>query len=719
VSLTAWVLVGGTLGIASGFFFGAACQVLSPIGFAYVMLLEAAVYPYLICSLLHGLGSLEPAKAWRLFTRGWSFYVLAWAVTFAGLGILTRAIPAVRAPAVGTATPPAQTVTGLLDLLIPNDLFSALTRNYVPAVVVFCIFYGVAVQTVGDKRPLLSVLETIRLASLRFWNWIVLLSPVGVFALFAYTTGTTALRDLVNLSVYLALFLLGTFVLAFWALPALLSALAPVGYREVLREMRAALSIAAVTTLSVAALPFITETTRKIATRCGIAESERDDVIRTNLSVAYPLGQLGNFFIYLFLVFAAYYYRTPIEPLDRVLLPAMTLLSGFGSPTSAVNAVSFLSGWLPLPSGTPGLYVEMQTITRYGQVLVSVMGFAFLSILVTLAYYGRLRVRPARLATALALPALALGGIAWAGHAVHGYLATSAAIYRTFRVDPDLVRSVGATVYRTAAAYDASPDAVPGAEAGTTTARIQATGVLRVGYNASTIPFCYFNADGALAGYDVAQAYDLARSLNVRLVFIPFEWPRLEADLRAGRFDIAMSGIYVTPHRLSTLTVSAPYYQSPLALFLPEKSAHRFRTRAEILAMRGVRIGVFDDPVLRPLVGRLLPDAEVVLVPSYATLPDFERVDAAIWTLEQAVTLARGHPGITVVVPQDLGSPFLFAYLMPPDAAEMRRFVNYWLELRRADGSDARRVAYWIHGQLPPPTEPRWSVIRDVLHWVK
>jgi len=44
--------------------------VFRPIGFAYVMLLEAAVYPHLICSLLHGLGSLEPAKAGGSSTAG-------------------------------------------------------------------------------------------------------------------------------------------------------------------------------------------------------------------------------------------------------------------------------------------------------------------------------------------------------------------------------------------------------------------------------------------------------------------------------------------------------------------------------------------------------------------------------------------------------------------------------------------------------------------------
>ncbi len=720
MNLASWVLIGGVAGILTGLFFGSDCAVLSPIGFAYVMLLEAAVYPYLICSLLYGLGSLEPAKAWQLFKRGWVFYVVAWAVTLASLCILAQAIPHVQAPITGQEPASQKTFSALLGLVIPNDLFAALSHNYVPAVVVFCIFYGVATQTVKDKAPLLSVLETIRLASLRFWNWIVRLSPVGVFALFAYTAGTTTLRDLANLSLYLALFLLGALLLAFWVLPALMSALAPVGHREFLGELRAAISIAAVTTLSVAALPFVTEATRKLADRCGITDAERDDIIRTNLSVAYPLGQLGNFFVYLFLVFAAYYYKAPIEGRDQALLPFMTLLSGFGSPTSAVNAVAFLSGWLPLPSAAPDLYVELQTITRYGQVIVSVVAFAFLSVLVRLSYYGKLRLRPGRLLMALLVAALALGVVAWAGREGHAHLARSAAVYRTATLDPSLTRDVTATIYRTAAEYDRSRGGGGGAEAaGTTTDHNQRTGVLRVGYNASIIPFCYFNDAGDLVGYDVAQAYDLARSLNVRLVFIPFEWAHLERDLIAGRFEIAMAGIYATTGRLITLSASQPYFQSPLALFLPEKNVNRFRTRDQILSTKGLRIGVFDDPVLRPLVAQILPNAEIVVVPDYSVLPDFTRVDAAIWTLEQAAALARSHPGITAVVPKDLGNPFLFTYLMPPRSQEMLHFVNYWLELRNADGSRAREFNYWILGQPRPVTTPRWSIMRDVLHWVK
>ncbi len=719
LGLAGWVLVGGAAGLLTGLFFGDYCAVFRPIGTTYVMLLQAAVYPYVVCSLLHGLGSIRPDRAWLLFRRGWIFYVAAWAVTFGALFLLVQAIP---------EPPPRVTTAGgldpvgvrrLLEILIPSDPITALSQNYVPAVVVFCIFYGIAIQTVEDKTAFLSFLETLRRASLKFWNWIVTLAPLAVFALFAYTAGTTAFADLARLSLYLGLFLVGAFLLAFWVLPALVAALTPLRHGEVLRALQAGMTISAVTTLSVVALPFITEATHKLAERCGIDDPERGDIIRTNLSISYPLGQLGNFFVYLFVAFAAYYYRTPIDQFEKALLPLVTLLSCVGSPTSTVNAVAFLSTWLPLPDGAPQLYVELTTVTRYGQVILSVAAFGFLSFLVTLSFYGKLTIKPMRVVMALVLPALVFAAVAAGAWQVERRaMSRDANPYLQFALTA--ADTAGVTVeFRDAGADGAGTggDAGPAAAGAYDLNRIQRTGELRVGYNASIIPFCYRNQAGELVGYDVAYAYDLARSLNVKLVFVPFEWPSLQSDLLARRFDIAMAGIYVTEERLAQLAISKPYYQSPLALFLPRQRAAEYLSRQQIEAKQNLRLGVFNDPVLVPLLERVFPKAAVVIVPNYSVLPDFGRIDAAVWTLEQASALAAAHPGITAVAPSDLGSPLLFAYLLPPDSPEAVHFVNYWLELRRTDGFHQRQYDYWIKGQPPSRSAPRWSILRDVLGW--
>ena len=90
-----------------------------------------------------------------------------WIVTFGLLIVLAQGIPqALSTSWVSDRAAPEN--PGLLEILIPSDPFTALARNYVPAVVLFCLLYGVALQHVQEKTALLSVLEGIRLASLKF-----------------------------------------------------------------------------------------------------------------------------------------------------------------------------------------------------------------------------------------------------------------------------------------------------------------------------------------------------------------------------------------------------------------------------------------------------------------------------------------------------------------------------------------------------------------------
>jgi proton glutamate symport protein len=188
-----------------GVFFGDYAHFLRPVGNVYVMLLEVAVYPYLICSLMHGLGSLAPAQAWRLFCSGWKFYVALWLITFGLLILLAKGIPQALATS-WVADRAVKDAPGLLDILIPSDPFTALSRNYVPAVVLFCLFYGVALQHVPEKAALLSILEGIRLASLKFWNAVVRFAPLAVFALFADLAGTIRLKAMEEVALFFFLF---------------------------------------------------------------------------------------------------------------------------------------------------------------------------------------------------------------------------------------------------------------------------------------------------------------------------------------------------------------------------------------------------------------------------------------------------------------------------------------------------------------------------------
>ena len=663
-NLPLWVAVGAFLGIMAGIFFGEYCRAFSSIGSAYVMLLQAVVYPYIICSLLHGLGRLTPFTALRLLKKGWVFFIIVWGITFGTILLLIQAIPSVGHRVVIDAATETASKSHLLMLLIPANPFLDLAENYVPAVVIFAILYGVAIQHYKHKEGFLEILDVIRTASVRIWNWIVLLSPFAVFALFANTAGTVNIAQLEHLLIYIFLFAAGTFILAFWVLPWVMAAVTPITPKEVIREIQAGIVLSVVTTLSVVALPFIMEASKKLAARHGIVEKDRDEIINTTLAISYPLGQLGNFFVYLFIPFAAFVLDNPMSALQKILLPFFTLLSCIGSPSSTVNAVSFLGSWLDFPDSVSSLYVETMTITRYGQVVVSVVGFAFLTILITFSYYGKLAVRPGRLVKGLLLPALLFFIIVLGvGQIENNLIKKRPSPFLSFSLSPATTEGVKVTVIREGdPIWRDHEERVPHES---TLDRIRRTGSLRVAYNESIIPFSYLNNKGELVGYDVAFAYELAKALNVKLVFVPLRFSSGEKDLEAHRFDIIMCGAWVTKERIKRFTLSKPYFQSPMAFIVPSDKSGDFLTRKDLVEREDLRVAVLDDAVSSLLLKNMLQNARPVVLKNYDYLVEFEGFDAALWTLIQASAYARSHEGTTAVRPKGIASPRLFAYLMP------------------------------------------------------
>ncbi len=215
------------------------------------------------------------------------------AMMLLALSFPSRGLPAVLLPADSEAS------LNLVSILVPGNLFAALTRNYVPAVVVFAVLYGVAMQRVPEKATYLGIMENIKAASISIWNWIVSVSPIGVFALFASRSGTLSHHEIAGLLAYVAALTAGACIFAFWVLPASITAMTPLRYREIMRECRDGLVLSLVTTLSVVALPTITKAAEKFAKQAGFADENTTDVVGTNVSLAYPFAQLGNLLVVL------------------------------------------------------------------------------------------------------------------------------------------------------------------------------------------------------------------------------------------------------------------------------------------------------------------------------------------------------------------------------------------------------------------------------------
>jgi proton glutamate symport protein len=707
LSLPAWVAVGSLAGIAAGIVFGERASVLIPIGSAYAMMLQIAIYPYVICSLLLGLGRLSPQMSRRFLGATWPAHLLVWVLTFGTIWLLSHAIPLPPAPASIVPRPAGEQV-GLLTVLIPANIAEAWSRNYVPAIVVFAVVYGLGIQAAERKQTFFEVLEAIRKASVTIWAWTVKFAPLGVFALFAGTAGTIEPAQLSGLLVYIGLYTIGCVVIGFIILPAILTSVAPTTYRELLAELQPGLVLTLATSLPVMSVPSVERLAQRIAERAGCPQTdETANVIKTALSIGYVFAQLGNNFVYLFIFYAVYSASTVLNLGQQLLLPPLTLLSSVGTPSSTIGSIVFICKWLHLPSALLNVYVATWTVTRYPQVLLSVLGFCFVTCVIPLIYFGKTTTfKVARCGGAAALAALLIAATVAAGIWFRPTLfpSPSETVLR-YTLAPALTKDLRVNIQPVD-----SKDPVT-KQTDSSLKSISANGVLRVGYNPYVIPFCYFNANRELVGFDVSYAYQLARSLNVNLELIPYEWESLASDLQAGKFDLAISGIYITPERLQTVGVSRAYYESPIALIVRSDRANLFLNGESIATMPDLKLAAFEGPALLPLVHQLFPKAAVKIVPNYNSLPQLGgEIDAAVWTLEQASAWAAAHPGYTAVQPSDLGAPIPFGFLFPPGASDFHDYVNQWLALKGTDGFRQAQIDYWIDGKPRVVAKPRWNL---------
>jgi ABC-type amino acid transport substrate-binding protein len=370
-----------------------------------------------------------------------------------------------------------------------------------------------------------------------------------------------------------------------------------------------------------------------------------------------------------------------------------------------------MSQWLGLPADTLPLYIEAMTVTRYGQVALSVSAYAFVAIAVPFVYFRCTAPRPLKMAGAFLLAAVLFVATAVGVRALSNGLfpppGNTAILART--LDPALVAGVDAIV------VDRPASRLPPIDGPATLDGIRDRKVLRVGYGRDLVPFTYKNRSGDLVGSDISYAYRLARDLHVRLELAPIEWDRFEDDLITRRLDIVMAGAYVTDKRLEDLESTNPYFESPLAFIARSDRAGRFLSYSEVAATPSLALGVLGGGALFRLTEQLFPKARIVPLETYDALPDHPELDAAVWALDEARAWASGHAGFSAVAASGMGSPLLFAYFLQPSARTLTRYLNTWLSLQATDGFRAEQLAYWIEGKPRPDDTPRWNLLDNVL----
>lgn len=704
------VLIGLAAGVAVGLFLGEAIAPLDLVGTVFIKLLQVTVLPYVVGSIIVGIGASSADDAAMLARRGGLLLAVVWGLMLVWVGASTFAYPASTGSVLVAADTAAPAAGDWLDVYVPANVFKALANNFMPAVVVFSLLVGVAITGMAEasKAPLLAVLAAFNDAMGRVSSAIVRFTPLGLFAMAGVAAGTLRGDELVRVQAWFVVYIGSSLVVALWLLPSLVAIVTPVERAAFVRQLRTALVTAFAAGDYFVVLPMITAANRTLLQERGVAPPVVEGTAAVAVPLLYNFPDAGKVLSLAFFPFAAWYVGSELAPGQWMTLTAAGVPSVFGS----INAgVIFLLDQLRLPADLFPLFNVSGVVNARFNALVAVVHTAGLSLVLAAMAGGVFRLRP-RVLLRTGVTALCVVALLFAG--------TRAWLAVMIPPAPTGLAALDGVTLR-----DGQPAAVvvpqePAAEAlppAGRLARLQARGSLRIGVFADGVPFTFTNVAGALVGYDVEMGQALARALGVRAEFVVVDRDRLPEMLDRGVCDIVMSGLVVTVASSTAIAFSTPYHEGPLAFLVPD---HR---RAQFTSLTGLQASALPlgtpSERLAPPVRRLLPRAIVkeAPLPSLLASGRLDGVEAMVLPLAQAVYASRMQPALAAVVPDDSTYRTVAAYGLPMGADSLREAVNAWIEVARGGGQFASAEDYWIRGRAQAVRAPRWSLGHSVFGW--
>ncbi|WP_440053450.1 cation:dicarboxylate symporter family transporter [Pseudoalteromonas sp. T1lg65] len=703
-----WMLWALILGIATGLVFGERVSFLKPIGSGFVNLMQITILPYIVVSLIVGLGKFHPDQVKNILAKAALVMVAIWSVGLAVIWCFILTLPDHDA---GTFFSPALVANrpeiDFIKQYIPANPFASMAEGNVPALVIFCIALGMALISNQQKNRLLDVLEVVGQGLSVISKKIVAIFPIGIFAMTASTAGTMSGEELTNLQVYWVVVLCVGIYLMLVLLPMAVAALTPVKYRDLIMVMRNAWITAFSTGNVFIVLPVITEGIKAHLKQIKQSDESSDHIAEVLVPIAYTFPSLGKLTTLIFVTFAAWLTGKPIalEQIPQLSLSAM--LSYFAN---VHIAIPYLLDTLRVPADTYQIYLSMSVLTAKvvsPTTVVYIFAFVLICIFINKRQLHLKRVRSIYYLSLLTglLPAFMLVSFTATSYLAQQTKPASEAIANMVVTDkvPAHVLSYVPKAYQSGELSLTNVDV------------IKRRNLLRVGYLVDNVPFSYFNQNQELVGFDVSLAHRLAADLGVEVEFIPFKRPQLTQYLNKGYFDIAMSGLEINVRDLEKLRFSNKVLELQLALLAKDHQVRHLANKAALLSRKNLQLAHVE---YAPILKQLAQQNPQVEITQLANLQQYfnnpEQYDALVISAEAGFAWSMFYPEFGVVVPEQASLRYPVGFATAKHNLDLLSYVNTWLSIQQTNGEIDRTYNYWILGKGSVQKQTRWSLMDEL-----
>lgn len=249
-----------------------------------------------------------------------------------------------------------------------------------------------------------------------------------------------------------------------------------------------------------------------------------------------------------------------------------------------------------------------------------------------------------------------------------------------------------------------SPTAKPTFPAGTTMAKIQSAGVLKVGTKFDQPLYGEKQLNGSITGFDVEIAKIIADDLGVKPEFSEAVTKNREPFLQNGTVDIVVATYTITDKRKEVVGFAGPYYITGQGL-LVAKNNNTIKSKDDLA---GKKVCSVTGSTPAANIVKVAPQAQVIMFDTYGKCAEaVKNGQADAVTTDEAILV-----GVVSKSPNDfktVGRPFSdepYGIGLKKDDQPFRDFLNNSLEASYKDGrweKALKSTVGTVQQELPTP----------------
>ena len=349
---------------------------LSPIGAAFLRIIQFVVVPLIFSSLILGVTRIKDAnQVGRYVLKLMTCYVttsfislcIGMAVALVlepGSGMTGLELPATTAE---VTTP--SSIEWLLSLIPVNPL-AALTSGNLLQIIISAALFGTGIQLAKDKaKPFIDLLESVYVISEKVLGVILYAAPIGVFALISSTIATQGLGLIVRLLWYvIGLWIATAIMMVFYAIVLVLLKAEPTKF---FRSLMPSFFLGFGTASSNAVLPLVIQNMQE---NYGL----RSEIASFALPLGTALKRDGATILQGFnAIFIAQIYHIPLTPSLLFTIGLSSLLVSFstpGVPGSALITMATVLSAAGLPLEGIAVVAGIDRLTDGFKTVLNVIG---------------------------------------------------------------------------------------------------------------------------------------------------------------------------------------------------------------------------------------------------------------------------------------------------------------------------------------------------------